>query len=189
MRSSQFKPGKKTLIALLIIAILAVLAGVFHFGPFHKPAVVASGAAFTTKGEAGTSRSSSSSSNASQNSSQGTTASTIDKSTVSPTAILYTPSGDFVSNHHPNLSGSPAPNTMASVCNTTPGGKCTIAFTKDGVTKSLSVQTADANGSAYWYWKLQDIGLGSGTWKIQATASLNGQSKTASDPMDLVVTQ
>src|SRR5688500_16712624 len=40
--------------------------------------------------------------------------------TPNPNAVLQEPSGSFVSNHRPNLSGSPAPNTMQSSCITTP---------------------------------------------------------------------
>jgi hypothetical protein len=105
------------------------------------------------------------------------------------TAALLTPTGDFVSNHHPNLDGSPAPNTISSVCTTTPGATCTIAFIKDGVTKSLPAQTTDRGGSAYWNWKLQDIGITSGSWKVEARASLDGKNVTASDAMQLVVAQ
>jgi len=105
------------------------------------------------------------------------------------TTALLAPSGDFVSNHHPNLSESPAPNTMSSVCNTSPGATCKIIFTKDGDMKTLPVATTDRGGAAYWNWKLQDIGLTVGTWQIQAIASLNGQTKTALDVLDLVVAQ
>ena len=54
----------------------------------------------------------------------------------------------------------------------------------------VDAQTADPNGFVSWNsWKLQDIGLSAGSWKIQAIASLNGQTKTASDALDLVVAQ
>ena len=113
-----------------------------------------------------------------------------DKNTNTAGAVtLLVPSGNFVSNHRPNLSGVPAPNTMESVCNTTPGARCKISFTKDGVTKSLPEQTTDSGGATYWSWKLQDVGLTEGSWKIQAIATLNGQSKDASDALDLVVSQ
>lgn len=105
------------------------------------------------------------------------------------TAILSAPSGDFVSNHHPNLSGSPAPNRISSVCTTTPGASCTISFTKNGVTKSLPAQTTDAGGSTYWDWKLQDIDLSVGNWQVVATATLNSQTKTVNDPLLLEVAQ
>jgi hypothetical protein len=83
---------------------------------------------------------------------------------------LVEPSGVFVSNHHPNLSGHPAPNTLQSVCVTTPGATCTIVFTKDGVTKQLPNQIADPGGATYWTWKLQDLGLTTGSWHITAKA-------------------
>lgn len=102
---------------------------------------------------------------------------------------LLAPSGNFVSNHRPNLSGSPAPNSINSVCTTTPGASCKIEFTKDSVTKSLPAQTTDSSGSTYWNWKLQDIDLTEGSWKIEAVSSLNGQSLRASDALNLEVRQ
>jgi hypothetical protein len=103
------------------------------------------------------------------------------------TTVLINPSGDFVSNHHPNLSGTPAPNTISSVCTTTPGAQCTITFSKGGVIKSLPVQTTDREGSTYWNWKLQDIGLSQGTWEIKAIATLGAQTKSATDAISLEV--
>lgn len=103
------------------------------------------------------------------------------------TAALISPSGNFVSNHRPNLSGNPAPASETSVCTTTPGASCSITFTKDGITKSLTPQTTDRGGSAYWNWKLQDIGLTGGSWHIQAIASLGDQTKTADDALNLQV--
>lgn len=100
-----------------------------------------------------------------------------------------TPTGNFVSNHNPNLSGSPTPNTEESVCNTTPGAKCEIIFTKDGITKSLPAQTTDNGGAAYWNWKLQDVGLTEGSWKVTAKATLGSQMVTADDAVPLVVSQ
>ena len=102
-------------------------------------------------------------------------------------AELLMPFGNFISNHHPNLSGSPAPNVESSVCNTTSGASCAITFTMNGITKSLSPETTDKGGAAYWSWTLQQVGLTEGTWKIQAVATLGDQTKTASDAMDLVV--
>lgn len=176
--------SKRLVIAVTLLVIIAFagleLTGVTHI--FHKkPPAVVSGSSFNTKGEPKSTKSSETSSN------PGVSSASNSKSTGSSTAVLITPSGDFVSNHHPNLSGSPAPNTMSSVCNTTPGASCQITFTKDGVVKSLPLQTADSNGSVYWSWKLQDIGITAGTWKIQAVVSLSGQTKTASDALDLTV--
>lgn len=105
-------------------------------------------------------------------------------------AVLTAPKGDFVSNHHPNLSGKPAPNTVSSVCTTTPGATCTISFTKDNITKSLPVQTTDRGGTAYWNgWTLQSLGLTAGSWQIKATASLNGQTLSSTDAMNMEVAQ
>jgi hypothetical protein len=100
---------------------------------------------------------------------------------------LKAPMGTFVSNHRPNLSGSPNPNEVQSICETTPGATCQIIFTKGSETKQLPVQKTDGEGAAYWTWKLQDIGLTSGTWKVQAKATLGSQTKTADDALDLEV--
>lgn len=177
----------KWLLALVVLVLLAgvvtalELTNVTHIFHKKKPTVpVATGSTFNGKGEKKTPSSSSTS---------GTTSvppNTSPKSSGS-SAVLLTPSGNFVSDHHPNLSGYPAPNTMSSVCNTTPGATCQITFTQNGVTKSLPQQTADPTGFTNWNWKLQDIGLTTGTWKIEAIATLNGQTKTAFDAMDLVV--
>lgn len=101
---------------------------------------------------------------------------------------LVVPSGDFVSNHHPNLGGSPAPNSLSSVCTSTPGASCTISFTQGKITKSLPTQTTDQGGSTYWNnWTLQGIGLTTGSWKITATSSLGNKTLSSVDPMGLEV--
>lgn len=100
---------------------------------------------------------------------------------------LISPYGSFVSNHHPNLDGSPAPSEEQSVCNTTPGASCYIQFTKEGVTKTLPTETADSNGVVSWSWDINQAGFTTGSWQITAIASLNGQTKTTQDPMSLEV--
>jgi hypothetical protein len=99
-----------------------------------------------------------------------------------PTTKLDVPTGNFVSNHRPKLSQTDeAIKKIQSSCVTTPGATCQIIFTKDGVSKSLAAQKTDAGGGAYWDWKLQDIGLTKGAWKIQAKATLGTQTETAED--------
>jgi hypothetical protein len=178
--TANFKRLVAVIIVLLAVAAFGALeiAGVTHVFRKKAPAVT-SAKSFNSKGEPKTNSSTESTN----------TPGTVSDKTTGSTLPLLTPSGDFVSNHHPNLSGSPAPNTMTSVCNTTPGASCKIIFTKGGATKSLPDQTADPNGFTNWDWKLQDIGLTEGTWKVQAIASLNGQTKSAADAMDLVVAQ
>jgi len=110
-----------------------------------------------------------------------------DKTGGTSTATLLTPSGAFVSNHHPNLSGSPAPSAEQSVCNTTPGAICYIEFTQGSTTKRLPAQTADANGAVYWTWDVKTNGFSVGSWQVTAVASLNGQTKTANDSLNLEV--
>jgi hypothetical protein len=186
--SKHAGPSKRVVIGVLLLLIILVvtgleLTGVTHI--FHKktPVVVVTASSFNTKGEPKSPNTKPSD----QTSNSGSISNNSSTKPGGSSSALITPSGDFVSNHHPNLSGTPAPNLISSVCNSTPGASCQITFTKDGVVKSLSAQNTDSNGSVYWDWKLQDVGLTEGTWKIQAIASLNGQSKTAADTLDLVV--
>ncbi len=178
----------KRAVALICVVLVAgtitalELTNTTHFFHHKKESLVASSSSFATKGEK---KSSGKSPSNKQSGSNNNTASSPQSSSLT----VYVPFGNFVSNHHPNLSSSPAPNVISSVCNTTPGASCKIVFTKDGATRELPSKTTDDNGTAYWTWKLQDIGLTVGSWKIQAIASLSGQTKDASDTMDLVVAQ
>lgn len=97
------------------------------------------------------------------------------------------PSGTFVSNHRPNLDGNPAPNSMNSICRTTPGINCEIRFTKDGVTKTLGPDTVGQDGLISWDWKLQDVGLTEGSWQITAVASYGSKTVQTTDSIALEV--
>jgi hypothetical protein len=112
-------------------------------------------------------------------------ASTTSSSSTSGSAAPVDPSGDFVSNHTPDLSGSPYPSQEISVCNTTPGASCTITFTMGSTVRTLAAQVADANGSTSWTWNVtQDngsSGFAQGDWQITATATLNGQTASTTD--------
>ncbi|HET8669082.1 MAG TPA: hypothetical protein VFM05_00200 [Candidatus Saccharimonadales bacterium] len=110
-----------------------------------------------------------------------------DSGAASTSTELLVPSGTFVSNHRPNLDNDPRPNTIQSVCVTTPGASCTILFKKGSTIKQLPVQTTDKEGAAYWTWTLQDIGLAEGNWSIEAKATLHDQVKVAQDPIHLEV--
>jgi hypothetical protein len=104
------------------------------------------------------------------------------KDSGSASRNLVEPSGNFVSSHH--VSGS---SNVASTCNTTPGARCAITFTRNGITKSLPSKTVDAGGAAYWDWQPEDIGLTVGTWQIKAVAKSGTQTKTASDALNITV--
>jgi hypothetical protein len=170
-------------LAVLIVAAVFIFTG--HTPLLHKSRPVSASQA--TKGEVPLNSKAAEKSNPNPN--QPSTSSNPKNLNNSGVVTLLTPTGSFVSNHHPNLGGSPAPNTESSVCTSTSGATCKITFTKDGVTKSLATETTDNGGSAYWDWKLQDIGLTAGSWQVQAEVSLSGQTKTATDAMDLTVTQ
>jgi len=98
-----------------------------------------------------------------------------------------TPSGQFVSNYTPNLDGNPLPNKENSICQTTPGVMCQIRFTMDSTVRTLPLQKTNANGTTSWDWRLQDIGLTRGTWKITAIAINGAKTASTNDAMQLVV--
>lgn len=194
--SHKSKGSLKKRIALLTIVLLIVVALILlilektdttHL--FHTPKPAPTASSYTkgeTKNPNGSIKQNGSTGDNKQNGSSTAGAQKSDENTV---VTLLDPSGDFVSNHHPNLSNSPAPNVMTSVCTSTPGATCVITFTKGSITKSLDQQTTDSGGSAYWNWKLQDIGLTEGSWKIKATAKLGSQVKTAEDALTLEVAE
>lgn len=99
-----------------------------------------------------------------------------------PTNDLKAPYGSFVSNHKPD-SGDPE----VSVCSTSPGATCYIEFTNGNNVKRLEPQTVSGEGSTYWSWNASL--LGQGTWKITATATLNGTTKSTTDQLTIEVRQ
>ena len=104
------------------------------------------------------------------------------------TAALVAPSGTFVSNHRPSLSGAGGvPSGEQSVCNTTPGANCTITFTNGGIIKTLAAQVVSSGGFTSWTWDVKQAGLTQGSWQITATATLNGQSQSTNDSLALEV--
>lgn len=180
---------KRHKLALTVIIVLLALAGIgyaLHSKKSDKQPVTANQ---YTKGEQAAGRSNAGDTATGSSSTQVPPSSDNNKNSPNSgaTGTLLAPTGNFVSNHDPNLGGHPAPNTETSVCNTTPGATCQITFTKGSTVKSLSAITADSGGAAYWNWKLQTAGLTAGTWQIKAVAKLGGQTKTATDAMNLVV--
>jgi hypothetical protein len=169
-------------LALIILLLALELTNTTHL--FHKPSVppvipVTTGVP-----------SSSNSTQASEQPPSGSKDSApTDSSSTKVNLPLYAPYGDFVSNHHPNLSGQPAPSKESSVCNTTPGASCYIQLTKGSVTTKLPTRVTDSKGTAYWTWDVKTAGLTTGDWTVKAVASLNGQTKTTQDPLQLTVSQ
>jgi hypothetical protein len=106
------------------------------------------------------------------------------KNTQATDTTVIAPTGNFVSAHK-NISGS---TSLSSVCNTTMGASCQITFTSAGSSKSLPAQTTDRGGSTFWSsWTPDSVGLTSGSWKVQAIATLNGQSQTSTDALELEI--
>jgi hypothetical protein len=114
------------------------------------------------------------------------TNSTSNSTSTKSNMPLVSPSGTFVSNHYPDLSGKPYPATEESTCNTTPGASCYIKFIgPNGQVKSLPLQNTGNNGSTLWEWNINSAGFTVGKWQITAVASLNGSTKTTTDPIKL----
>jgi hypothetical protein len=109
-------------------------------------------------------------------------------STSETQALTVPPSGTFVSNHKPSLSGSTTPSEEQSTCNTIPGASCYIEFTNSSnQTKTLPAQIADGSGSVLWNWDVQQAGFTTGQWQITAIASLGGVTKSTTDSLYLEV--
>jgi len=157
----------------IFVALIIVLGGIYMYVHYHDRNTVT----YTSKQQI-------------QNAIKSpVTANLSPSNTSNSSTTLVAPSGDFVSDHHPNLSGSPAPNTMTSVCNTTAGASCQIFFTNNSVVKSLPSQVANSGGSVYWNWTLQSVGLTAGSWQIKAVATMGTQTQSTNDATTLVVSQ
>jgi hypothetical protein len=183
-KSLPFYKNWKILLPSLLVIFAAVvlvleLTNTTHL--FHKaPAIVEPTlptASQETKGETTT--------DSTAHKSSSTTTSTEpgdNKSTPATSTALIAPFGNFASNHHASLGAN---QNESSTCTTSSSAICQISFIKDGITKSLSAQATDRAGTAYWTWTPQDVGLTTGIWTIRATATLNGQTKTADDALNL----
>lgn len=198
--SRLIKPTKKQLVlgllatgGLVLLVVVLELTNTTHF--FHNRQAVSSPIPATSPTSINQPTSPNTSTNTnSQNNSKVTTPTTTspnsDKTVASGTtqtgAAPIAPFGTFVSNHHPSSKNS----AEQSACTTTPGATCTITLVNsDNVTKTLEAKTADANGSVIWNWDIKTAGVTTGTWKITATSSLNGQTKSATDAQNLEVQQ
>jgi len=192
MRKISNKRTRWIVVVLIIILLAAGIVVALHIRDIHK-AQHTSNTIPTSKALKKSSAKSPSSKSQAAPTSPATAPSSTDNTKLpssSPVAstVLDTPFGNFVSNHHPGQGGSPT--SEESVCNTTPGATCDIQFTNgSGVTKDLGSESVNSNGAAYWSWNISGGTLAPGNWQITAVAKLNGQTKTASDTMDLVVSQ
>lgn len=185
---------KLALLTFALIAIFIVLnfVGVIHLFQTKPKTITASS---YTKGQVSTKSTSNKSTASKQNTTSGNSNATNTQPTAgyqktnsgSPTpSALLAPSGDFVSAHQVTLN-----TPIVSVCNTTPGAECSIVFTaSNGTQESLRAEHTDSGGSAYWNnWTPSSLGITQGEWKIRAVATLNGQTMTTQDAMNLSVTQ
>lgn len=192
-RKKSYK--KPLLVAVAIILVAAVGYGAFAYANDTWPFKDSEGLSESDKSNPTDKLPSSNSSerDGKQSDSSGITSTKDDTQTTSLAAqpndnvTPQKPVGTFVSNHHPNLSGSPAPNQMSSTCATTPGASCTIRFKKDNSIKSLPIKVTNKSGNITWNWKLQDIGLTAGDWQITAVATNGDKVAKASDSMLLSI--
>ncbi len=181
------KKHKKIILSVVIVALI-VAASLAWINYGHTTSKNQALTATNTAGVTGT-KVSTNQPTTTSGSSNTTPTTSSQPTTTNPSVVgdLLAPTGSFVSNHHPNLSGSPAPNQEQSVCITTPGAACNIEFAMNGVTKSLGSKLADSGGNVYWTWTLQSVGLTQGNWQITAKASANSQTKSTTDSLSLDV--
>lgn len=178
--------GRKRTYILIALAVVLLASGGYLLSRRSTPGGTNSAqsgapAQVSTKGTGTNTQSADSSP-----SQQATGSSTVTAKGGGSAGGLLTPTGQFVSNHHASLSSS-LTSKETSVCNTTPGASCTIQFTNGSSTKSLPSQVADTNGTTSWSWDVNALGLSDGNWSIKAVANSNGQTKSALDPLNLVV--
>lgn len=182
----KIENNKKTYIPIVIaVIILIVLGGVFYLNKQKNTSTSVAPTAPSDNSAATKEQKSSASTSITSSKDEDTSSSPAPQLDASVTP--QTPVGTFVSNHHPNIDGQPAPNTLESTCTTTAGAMCTITFTNGTTEVSLPAQQTDQNGHASWAWKLQDIKLTEGSWSIKATATNGTKSAFADDPMNLEV--
>ena len=196
-KTVQKKSRKPYLLGAGVLAAILLIGGTFlivsHHGKQNAKSVSLSAnqSSNATK-QSNANLPATSGSTSTTNSLQGGTGSAKSPDTLQPAsgAAPKTPSGQFVSSHTAQISASGfTPNTEDSVCNTSPGATCDITFTQNGTTKSLGQKKTDSSGAAYWSGWTVGSYLTAGTWKITATATLNGQTASATDPTNLVVSQ
>jgi len=190
-KSKKFKLTRKALISAAgVVVVAAAGLGLWHH--YNKPAqeLIPSTASksslpssnASSKSSTGGGGSSSYGSDKQANSSVSNASN--ENSTTNPSDGTgnppATPTGQFVSSH-------PAGKSMdeQSACITTPGASCYIQFTQGNVLRTLQPQLTDANGGAIWNWNTSY--LNSGNWQVSAVATLNGQTKTASDTTPLTI--
>jgi hypothetical protein len=192
MRKQKFashrrKPFIAAALGLVIVVVLTWLL-IAHW--HRKPTAYTNNQSHTTggqytKGEGGAGSTDGSTANGGSSTSTTTGG---DKSqtgdTGSTSGAIITPTGNFVSAHHISHNDNP---TMQSSCQTTPNVPCRIIFTNGEAVRELASETTDPGGSAYWTWYPKDIGLTTGTWKVQATAGFASNSVTATDALNLEV--
>jgi len=51
----------------------------------------------------------------------------------------------------------------------------------------LEAKKTDSKGTVIWTWDVKTAGFEAGSWKVTATSSLNGQTKSANDLQNLEV--
>lgn len=102
---------------------------------------------------------------------------------AAPSKKLIAPNGTFV-----NESSGSMNEQMGSTCTTNANVYCQISFTNGTITKSLPKKLTDPTGNVVWSWTPAQVGLTTGTWHMQMTASYNGATKTTNgDPLTFEV--
>ncbi|HSW85275.1 MAG TPA: hypothetical protein VLF79_01510 [Candidatus Saccharimonadales bacterium] len=182
-------PGKKpwrlilTFAVIILISVFAILEITNTTHLLHSKTVPKT-IPLTTKDSGSnkqvvTKTQSSSNNSAAQSNTEISKNPSVTGSSSSTNLTLIEPYGQFVSNHRP---GQNSPTDEVSICDTTPGANCYIKFTAadNSTSTQLPVQTAGSDGSTSWAWN-SNI-LTNGKWQVTAIASLNGQTKSATDP-------
>lgn len=194
IKRGRLTPRSKVILAVLaVVVVIAVLELTNTTHLFHKRKAVSGTIPSTTAKSSSPTKSGQSTATPSQTGSTSTTNTGPESpknqigSQQSSSGNVVTPFGTFVSNHHPNLGGSPDPSEEQSVCQTSPGASCYIKFVNGGVVKTLATQTTDQNGIVIWNWDVKKAGFTEGSWQITAVASSSGSTQSTTDQQALEI--
>ena len=182
------KKNKKSIIASIVVVCLLVVGAGYYFifqKPKQNPPSIVTQSGQKATSDPDVPKSSGGNNNAVPTDKDSTVS--TDQSTpsgVTPNAPI---GNNFVSNHHPHLSGVDRLNLETSTCTTTPGAMCKIVFTRNNTTRELVARKTDSNGNVQWDWSLQEVGLTEGVWTITAVASNGNLTASSNDSMGLTV--
>lgn len=156
---------KRTLIILISTVVVLLAGGIFVLVEHNKKSTIQANQSQTQSKNPGGATTQ--------------TATTPDtNNTATTTRSLPTPTGQILSSATTSLSSGAM---LESTCQTVSGATCDLKLTSpDGTIKYVGAKPVDSSGQVLFDWSAKQIGLSTGTWKVQAITQKDGQ--TAESP-------